>query len=104
MRTLPASWIFILLLSVMVSRPHLAFSQNNQHIIIQRNQQHPGNKSSKEKLALAYYQSREYQKAAELYEQLYAERPAQHYYTYLFNCLLALKEYKRAEKLSKKRC
>jgi tetratricopeptide (TPR) repeat protein len=102
MRYLPASWFVVLLLVVFAGSAPDAFSQNNQVITLQRNHPQATNKSSKEKLALAYYRNKEYEKAAGLYEQLYAERPAQHYYTYLLNCLLVLKEYKRAEKLTKK--
>jgi tetratricopeptide (TPR) repeat protein len=102
MRNLPASYFLFLLLTMLVSWPQAAFPQNNQAIILKPNQPQATNKSSKEKLALAYYRNKQYQKAAELYGQLYAERPGQHYYTYLLNSLLVLKEYKRAEKITKK--
>ena len=99
MRNLPVIWVLFLLMASFTIWPHAAFSQNNQVITMQ-----PKHKklSSKEKLAQSYYRNKEYQKAAELYGQLYAERPVQHYYVYLFNSLLALKEYKRAEKIVKK--
>lgn len=55
-------------------------------------------------LALQYYRNEEYDKAAELFEKLYKENSeTDYYYRYYYNCLLKLEDYKRAEKLIKKR-
>jgi predicted Zn-dependent protease len=102
MRLQPAIWGGLLLMAAVLVWPQSTICQNNQVITFQGNKPQQKKQSSKEKLALSYYRDQQYQKAAELYGQLYAERPVQHYYTYLLNSLLALKEYKRAEKVIKK--
>ena len=102
MRLLPAICFVFLLLGSLSLWPGSAYSQNNQMIRLQPKQPPQNKQSSKEKLALGYYRNKEYQKAAELFGQLYAENPRQYYYTFLFNSLLALKEYKSAEKVVKK--
>ena len=99
MQSLAAIRFIFLLLAFFTVWPPATYSQNNQVITLQPQKK---KQSSKEKLAQSYYRNKEYQKSAELYGQLYAERPVQHYYTYLFNSLLALKEYKLAEKVVKK--
>lgn len=55
-----------------------------------------------EQLAKSYYDSREYEKALELFSQLYEKNPQHYYYTYTLYCLVELKEYKEALKLIKK--
>ena len=57
---------------------------------------------AKEQLAREYYKNKDYEKASELFGQLYEESPSSQYYIYYFNCLLYLKDYKTAEKLVKK--
>lgn len=102
MRLLPALWFVIFLLGIFTFWPSFVVAQNNQTISLQPKQPQQNKQDSREKLALNYYRNKQYQNAAELYSQLYAESPVQHYYTYLINSLLALKEYKRAEKIIKK--
>ncbi|MCF6172051.1 MAG: tetratricopeptide repeat protein [Bacteroidales bacterium] len=102
MQRLRTFGFFFLLLAATSIWPASAFSQNNQMIRLQPKQPPQNKQSSKEKLALSYYRSKEYRKAAELFGQLYAENPRQYYYTFLFNSLLALKEYKSAEKVVRK--
>ncbi|MCK5846342.1 MAG: tetratricopeptide repeat protein [Bacteroidales bacterium] len=51
-----------------------------------------------EKLALQFYQNKEYDKAAELYQRIYNEDPSPFYYDYLINCFFELHEYKKARK------
>ena len=53
-------------------------------------------------LAAQYYRERQYDKAAELYEQLYDKNPTQVYYMYLLYSLVQIGDFKRAEKLVKK--
>lgn len=80
--------------------PDIAMSQNNQNInpVLQKKQQQ-NKPNSKGQLAMKYYREKEYQKALELYEQLYTANPSNYYYNYLFNCYNVLKEYKKADRL-----
>ena len=55
-----------------------------------------------EQLALQLYQSQEYEKAGEIYQRIYDEKPSQYIYQYLIYCLVETKEYGKAEKLIKK--
>jgi tetratricopeptide (TPR) repeat protein len=60
-------------------------------------------KGGKEKLAKSYYQSGQYEKAAELYKELIKEKKRYSiYYYYYFKSLVKLKKYDEAEKLCKK--
>jgi len=54
-----------------------------------------------ERLALQYYQQAEYEKAAELYHQLFNAKPNGYYYTYYLNCLIETGEFRVAEKFVK---
>ncbi len=77
-------------------------AQNNQTInpiLTKQQQQKKGN--PKERLAINYYRDKDYEKAAELFQQLYKSKPSNHYYNYYFNCLIAINEYKQAERLVK---
>lgn len=75
-------------------------AQNNSTIQMRRQ---PENKeNSTEQLARSYYFQKQYDKAVGLYAELYKQKPNQNYYTYYLNCLLALKDYKEAEKVAKK--
>jgi tetratricopeptide (TPR) repeat protein len=53
---------------------------------------------STEPLAIQYYQNGEFDKAAELFEVLYNSRPDPRYYSYLYDCLLQIGDYKKTEK------
>ena len=56
------------------------------------------------KLAQQYFRNGEYEKAAELYEQLYKEQPySDFYFTRYLETLTALQDFSKAEKLLKKR-
>jgi len=55
------------------------------------------------KLALQYYREQEYEKAAELFKDLYSQTNSQYYFSYYIKCLTELKEYNEAEKIIKKR-
>ncbi len=50
-----------------------------------------------EKLALQFYQNQDYDKAAELYQRIYARTPTPFYYNYYLDCLFELEDYKRAK-------
>lgn len=61
-------------------------------------QQKPGND---EQLALQYYEQKDYEKAAVYFDKLYDKNPDA-YYTYYYRTLMALKDYSKAEKITKK--
>jgi TolA-binding protein len=52
-----------------------------------------------EKLAFQYYGNKEYEKAIDLFEQLYEKDHSYHHYTYYLYCLTALNRFSEAEKL-----
>jgi predicted Zn-dependent protease len=54
-----------------------------------------------EQVAMQFFQNKEYAKAAEVYERLYAQKPNATIYTYYFFCLVENQEYGKAEKLVK---
>lgn len=56
-----------------------------------------------EQMASYYYQNREYDKAIELYEPLYARTQNAYYYQMLYTCYLETEQFKEAEKLVEKR-
>ena len=49
-----------------------------------------------EKLALQYFQNKEYSKAADLYKSIYQKKPTPSFYNYYLDCLFALEDYKTA--------
>ena len=57
---------------------------------------------SKVQLAFQYYQSKEYEKAAALFEDLFNESSAQVYLSYTINCLIEIKDFQKAEKMINK--
>ena len=76
-------------------------SQNTQKARPQISKQKKQQPSAKERLAVKFYREKEFGKAAELFEQLYKEKPSNYYYNYYFNCLITIQDYKQAEKISK---
>ncbi len=56
-----------------------------------------------EKIAFQYYGDKEYEKALEIFRDLYEKQPDHHLYTYYFYCLTALNEFSEAEKLVRSR-
>ena len=56
---------------------------------------------NEEQLAMQFFQSKEFEKAAELYEKLYEKKPGSYYYTYYLYTLLEIRDYDKAEKLIK---
>ncbi len=65
----------------------------------QQNAPQPGNE---EQLAIQFYQNRDYDKAAELFERLYQKKPGNNYYQYLLFCRLETGDFDKAEKLIRK--
>jgi len=79
-------------------------AQNNSEInpVLSRNQQSKKTKKDpRERLAINYYQQKEYDKAAELFQQLYKGKRSNYLYSYYFNCLIAIRDYKQAERVVK---
>ena len=60
------------------------------------------NPDNDEMLATQYYQNKEFDKAADLYEKLFNKTQTYYYYQPNLNCLLELKSYDKAEKLIRK--
>jgi len=59
--------------------------------------QQQGNKSQ---LAYQYYNTGEYEKAADIYKDMYAKSPRNyHYFNKYIDCLIAMEDYKRAEQM-----
>jgi len=58
--------------------------------------------STDEQLAIQYYQNKEFDKAIDYYEKLYNKKSSQEFYTPYLNCLLEIKDFKKAEKIVKK--
>ncbi len=69
---------------------------------LQKQQSQQNKNSATEKLAMNYYRTGQYKKSAELFGQLYNEKQTYYYYSYYFNSLIKLKDYKNAEKLAKR--
>jgi hypothetical protein len=59
------------------------------------------NDNTDEQLGSQFFQTREYSKAAEVYERLYEKKPTTNNYFYYFFCLVEIKEFSKAEKLVK---
>jgi Tfp pilus assembly protein PilF len=59
-------------------------------------------RKTKQKLAVEYYSSGQYEKAVPLFEELYGEKKNSYFYRYLLYCYINLKEYKKAERHIKK--
>ncbi|HET6244179.1 MAG: tetratricopeptide repeat protein [Bacteroidetes bacterium] len=57
---------------------------------------------SDEQLAAHFFQNKEYDKAVIYYEKLFEKSRLDFYYGYYLDCLIELKEYKKAEKIIKK--
>jgi tetratricopeptide (TPR) repeat protein len=58
--------------------------------------------NTNEQLAVQYFQEKQFEKAAILFEDIYNAKPTPFIYDYYFNCLLELKDYKKAEKFVSK--
>lgn len=92
--------IFFTLLGLSFS--NVVVCQNNSSINPTLQKQKKPQKNAKELLAVKYYRDKEFQRAAEVFQQLYDNKPSNYYYNYYFNCLVQIADYKKAEKLVKK--
>lgn len=58
-------------------------------------------RSAKYRLAVEYYNSGEYEKAAQIYESLYKESPNnKSYFNWYIQCLIDLKDYENAGRIT----
>ncbi len=58
--------------------------------------------SEEEQLAAQYYQKKEYEKAVEIYKELYRDQPTVFYYKYYLDCLIKLEDFSEAKRLVRK--
>lgn len=58
-------------------------------------------KNNDDKLAMQFYEQKEYDKAISYFDKLYDKLPDA-YYTYYYKCLIETKDYSKAEKITKK--
>lgn len=77
--------VFAFITSVVLSLNSFAQKPTNNH----------------DKLALQYFEQKEFEKANEYFEGLYDKNP-EGWYTYYFKSLLGAKDYSKAEKITKK--
>ncbi len=92
----------MLLVMATIVIPQTALGQQSQTILLHRSMQKSNQDVQKEKLARYYYLNQHYEKAAELFGELYKKRHSYYYYTYYLNSLLYLKNYDEALKIIKK--
>ncbi len=59
-------------------------------------------RDSDSRLALKYYQDKDFDKASKIYERLYNDSQSEVYFTYYIRCLISLEDYENAEKVLKK--
>jgi len=96
----PYQLIFILFAFLIATA--IPASAQTTPIVLQRKPIKQDPDRGMEQLAKSYYESQEFQKALELYSQLYEKNPQHYYYIYNLYCLVELQEYKEALKLIKK--
>lgn len=58
-------------------------------------------KNTDDKLAMQFYEQKEYEKAAVYFDKLFDKAPDA-YFTYYYKCLVEIKDYSKAEKITKK--
>ena len=92
---------FLLLIFLWVTAFADVNAQNNIKLNknLSKKEREQGN--PKEQLAINFYRAKDYEKASVLFEQLYKNKPSNQYYHYYFNCLIAIKNYKQAERVVK---
>jgi pentatricopeptide repeat protein len=71
-----------------VTPPPLPFQQQAQE-------------TNDEQLGMQFFQSRDYEKAAEIYARVFEKKPSYYIYTYYLTCLVENRDYDKAEKLVK---
>ncbi len=63
--------------------------------------QQPAQETNDEQLGMQFFQSRDYEKAAEIYARVFEKKPSYYIYTYYLTCLVENRDYDKAEKLVK---
>jgi pentatricopeptide repeat protein len=63
--------------------------------------QQPAQETNDEQLGMQFFQSRDYEKAAEVFARIFEKKPSYYIYTYYLTCLVENREYEKAEKLVK---
>jgi len=75
---------------------------NNDSTSVQETTKPEGPQDKEELLAAQYFRDKEYDKALYIYEKLYNKRQETFYYTPLLSCLIALEDFKKAERIVKR--
>jgi len=55
-----------------------------------------------EQLAIMFFQEKDYEKSASIFERLFDDKPSNYYYSYMIFCYLETQDYKKAEKIVKR--
>jgi pentatricopeptide repeat protein len=63
--------------------------------------QQPAEETNDEQLGMQFFQTRDYEKAVEVYARIYDKKPSYYIYTYYLTCLVETRDYEKAEKLIK---
>ena len=64
--------------------------------------QQPAQETNDEQLGIQFFQARDYEKAAEVFERVFEKKPSYYIYNYYLACLVEIREFDKAEKLVKK--
>lgn len=64
--------------------------------------QQPVQETNDEQLGIQFLQARDYEKAAEVFERVFENKPSYYIYNYYLACLVEIREFDKAEKLVKK--
>ena len=91
--------LFLIIISGLIITEAKAQNNPQANPVLTRNNQRE--KDPRETLAINFYREKNYQKASELFQQLYKTKQSNYYYNYLFNCLIAIRNYKQAERVVK---
>ena len=63
--------------------------------------QQPAQETNDEQLGMQFFQSRDFEKAAEVFARVFEKKPSYYIYTYYLTCLVENRDYEKAEKLVK---
>jgi len=96
---LPLSFTCFFLFTSIASQAQVNTKNTSQNKSIVPNDTLPSND---ELLAIQFFQNKEYEKAAELFEKIFKKKPTYINYNAYLNCLLELNDYSKAQKLVKK--
>lgn len=97
MRAVPRLFFFSFVVMLFMAMPMTAQVPLPQKKVA-RDQSEKSQRQVDEQLARSFYNNKEYDKAADLYEQLYENFKYYHYFSQYIECLLFMEEYDEAEK------